>query len=379
MLSPSAFRFIMTARISFSLNEGIFSVRMTRPCFRAQHVRVTQTRTFSIPGEASLAPDARAVLQQVGAALDEHRRLRVHTHGRVALDEKSLTATLAKENGNEGQREKGPAARSRKRPAPRKGPSGGSRPPRGARPSRGSRPAGAASRVGGDVLRAAYEGQVTRLAEAYPTLQTFPDDDGMWLLARSAIISGLAREATFLVALPYRSDVGPRAWGFWTADGRHWWIGPRHTNFQDGSICAFSPADGAWSDGDDLRTLLDLYSVWAFRHLHLEFFGRWAGKQYTVYGAHPLVQAYYRRIECQDDELCGCGSETRRYADCCKPYDHQLDIIKLMPIFLRHVPGGFTSRQPPASITGFVEGQSSLPRIADVHLQIVATRQRGKS
>jgi hypothetical protein len=49
------------------------------------------------------------------------------------------------------------------------------------------------------VLRAAYEGQLTRLAEAYPTVRTFPDDDGMWLLANSSIISDLAREATFLV------------------------------------------------------------------------------------------------------------------------------------------------------------------------------------
>ena len=54
------------------------------------------------------------------------------------------------------------------------------------------------------MLEAAYEGQVTRLAEAYPTLRTFEDDDGMWLLAHSSIITGLPREATFLVALPYR-------------------------------------------------------------------------------------------------------------------------------------------------------------------------------
>jgi hypothetical protein len=192
----------------------------------------------------------------------------------------------------------------------------------------------------------------------------------MWLLVRSAIISGLAREATFLVALPYRSGTGPRAWGFWIAATRHWWIGPRHTNFQDGSICAFSPDDGAWSEGGDLRTLLDLYSVWALRHLHLEVLGRWPGKQYTVYGAEPRVQAYYRRIECKDDELCGCGSETRRYAECCKPSDMRLDIIELMPLFLQHIRGGFSSRQPPASVVDFVESRSSIPRIADVHLQI---------
>jgi hypothetical protein len=220
------------------------------------------------------------------------------------------------------------------------------------------------------VLRAAYDGQVKSLAEAYPTLRTYPDDDGMWLLARSSIISGLAREATFLVALPYRLGAGPRAWGFWTDDGRDWWIGPRHTNFQDGSICAFSPDDGAWSEGGDLRTLLDLYSVWTLRHLYLEVFGRWPGKQYALLGADPRVQAYYRQIDCKDDELCGCGSETRRYAECCKPSDLQRDVTQLMPLFLRHVPGGFTSRRPPPSVEGFIEDRSALPKIAQVHLQM---------
>ena len=304
------------------------------------------------------------MLQQLGAALDEHRPLRVHIHGLVALDQESLTTTPAEENGDERQGERQgkrrSAARSRKRSARRKG------------PPRGSRQAGAASRISGDVLRATYEGQMTCLAEAYPTLRTFPDDDGMWLLARSSIISGLAREATFLIALRYRSAPGPRAWAFWTAAGRSRWIGPRHTNFQDGSICAFSPDDGAWSDGGDLRTLLDLYSIWTLRHLHLEIFGRWPGKQYGLYGADPLVQTYYRLIECKDDELCGCGSETRRYAECCKPSDLQSDVIQLMSLFLRQIEGGFQSRRPPPSVVGFVEGRSALPRIADVHLQVAS-------
>jgi hypothetical protein len=213
---------------------------------------------------------------------------------------------------------------------------------------------------------------VTRLAEAYPTFRAYPDDDGMWLLARSSIISGLVREATFLVALPYRSGLGPRAWGFWTAGAETKWIGPRHTNFQDGSICAFSPDEGAWSEGGDLRTLLDLYSVWTLRHLHLEVFGRWPGKQYGLFGVDPGVQAYYRQRECNDDELCGCGSETRRYSECCKPSDLQWDIFQLMPVFLRQTNGGFQSRRPPPSVVGFIESRSALPKIADVHLQMAS-------
>ncbi|MBH5373390.1 hypothetical protein [Bradyrhizobium glycinis] len=192
----------------------------------------------------------------------------------------------------------------------------------------------------------------------------------MWLIAKSSIISGLMREATFLVALPYRSGAGPRGWAFWTADGQPRWIGPRHTNFYDGSICAFAPHDRVWFDGGDLTTLLDLYTVWTVRHLHLEVFGRWPGKQYALLGADPRVQAYYRKIECNDDELCGCGSETLRYAECCKQSDLQWDPMQLMSLFLSRVPGGFSTRRPPRSVLEFINGQSHLPRIAEVHLQM---------
>jgi hypothetical protein len=109
--------------------------------------------------------------------------------------------------------------------------------------------------------------------------------------------------------------------------------------------------------GGDLRTLLDLYSAWTVRHLHLEVLCRWPGKQYTVLGADPRVQIYYRRIECKDDELCNCGSETQRYAECCKPFDQQWNIIELMSLFPRQIVGGFSGRCLPASVVNFVEGR----------------------
>lgn len=311
---------------------------------------------------AFVTPEAKESLAVIGSLLDGGSYPVVHNGGIVRPSNPSVQRQpQGKEKEDDAtRRQRRSAARSRKRST------------RGKGPTSGSRTASATSRVGGDVLRADYEGQVTRLAEAYPTLRSFPDPEGMWLLARSSIISGLAREATFLVALPYQPGAGPRAWGFWAAASRHWWIGPRHTNFQDGSICAYSPDDGAWSDGGDLTTLLDLYSVWALRQLHLEIFDRWPGKQYTMCGADPRVQAYYRLREFGDDELCGCGSESRRYAECCKPLDLQYDVTQLMSFFLRSIPGGFTSRQPPTSVVGFVEGRSALPRLVDVHSNIVS-------
>ena len=210
---------------------------------------------------------------------------------------------------------------------------------------------------------------MTDLKAAFPSLEVFRDDNGMWLLAESSIISGLTRGATFLVALPFRVGAGARAWGFWTSIAGSKWIGPRHTNFGDGSICAFSPQDQAWSEGGDLRTLVDLYSVWALRHLHLEVFGRWPGKQYAL-GDDRRVQAYYRLRECHDDERCGCGSVTSRYADCHKPLDLEWNFVELATVFGRMYPGGFATRRPPSPVVDFMEGRSALPAIADVHPQV---------
>jgi hypothetical protein len=293
-------------------------------------------------------------LQQVGAALDDHRPLRVHQHGRVEINDRSSANAPAMENGDERQGKRRSPTRSRKRTAGRQ------------RASCGSRPSGAAPRVGGSDLQAAYQDQVTAISEAYPSLQTFADKDGMWLLATSSIIPGLAREATFLVALPYQPSIRARAWGFWTAAKEARWIGPRHTNFADGSICAFSSSDGVWREGESLTTLLDLYSVWSLRHLFLETFGRWPGKQYGLPGADYRTEAYYRLKECLDDELCACGSETRRYAECCKLFDSQRNILELIPIFLRQTGGGLARRRPPDAVLSYIEGRTALPGLAEI-------------
>jgi len=320
----------------------------------AECVRVTQTRTNPDPGEVSLGADARAVLRQVGTALDADRRLQVRNGGLVDIGKPATP----KENGNgERQGKTRSAARSRQRSSRREGPAGG------------SRPASTVARICGGVLRAAYEGQVTNLKGAYPSLRVFPDDKGMWLLAESSIISGLTRRATFLVALPFQAGAGTKAWGFWTSAAETKWIGPRHTNFGDGSICAFSQQDQAWFEGGDLRTLVDLYSVWALRHLHLEVFGRWPGKQYAL-GDDPRVQAYYRLRQCHDDERCGCGSVTKRYADCHKPLDFEWNFVELATLFGRMYPGGFATRRPPPPVVDFIEGRSALPSIATVHPQV---------
>ena len=323
-----------------------------------QCVRVNQNRTYKPSREGLLASNVLVRLEEIGIALDEDRPLRVFNNGLVVLDDGFKTITDEKEKVDERHRKRRPKTRPRKRSARRK------------RTSRGSRQAFTEPRIGGNVLSEDYKNQLTRLAEAYPTLQPFSDDDGIWLQAESSILSGLARKAIFLVALPYKIGLGPRAWGFWSSGNRFWWIGPRHTNFLDGSICAFAQIDQVWSEGGDLRRLLDIYSGWTLRHLYLEVCGRWPGKQYALLDADPLVQAFYRRMQCKSDELCGCGSNSRRYAECCMPHDLRLNLVQLTTHFKRHIEGGFESRKPPDPIESFVNGRSTLPRMADVHLLI---------
>lgn len=136
----------------------------------------------------------------------------------------------------------------------------------------------------------------------------------MWLVAQSGLLYGSQRLATFVIGVAFAPALGIRGWGFWSSPFSHTWIGPRHTNYPDGSICAFEPSDGTWKFGDSLVSLLDLYSLWATRHLHLERLGRWPGRQ-------AAVDPYERLSEIRDDEFCGCERGDALYSECCKDSD----------------------------------------------------------
>ena len=301
-------------------------------------------------------------LADIGRQLDANVFPQVFGNGAVMPSASDVASSaLGKETGNEQQRPRGPAAGSRQGAARWKG------------TSRRARQAGASARIGGSLLRTAYEEQVVSLEEAYPTLRVFPDDDGMWLQTESSILPGIEYGATFLVALPFVLGVGPRAWGFWNEPSGMRWIGPRHTNFFDGSICAFSPVDNVWVEGGNLTTLMDLYTVWALRHLHLNVLGRWPGRQYSLPPPNQILNPYYRLVQCGDAELCGCGSLTSRYAECCKPNDLRSDFGRLAQEFARRMGGGIRDRKPPQAIVDFVEGSGSTPRIRDVHNLMAAT------
>ena len=296
------------------------------------------------------------MLSEIGRQLDANVFPQVFGNGVVMPSASDVASSaLGKETGNEQQRPRGPAAGSRQGAARRKG------------TSRRSRQAGASARIGGSLLRAAYEAQVVSLEKAYPASRVFPDDDGMWLQTESSVLSGLDYGATFLVAVPFAPGAGPRAWGFWNDPDGPLWIGPRHTNFFDGSICAFSPGDNVWTEGGNLTSLMDLYTVWALRHLHLEVMGRWPGRQYSLPSPNEVLNPYYRLAQCKDDELCGCGSLTTQYTECCKPRDLRSDFGRLAQEFVRRMGGRLGDRKPPLAIADFATSEGATPRIRDVH------------
>lgn len=300
--------------------------------------------------------ESRAVLQLIGAELDGHRQVRVRIGGAVIAE--SVTTIGNKENDDDEREDKArPATRSRTRPSQRQGPArrSGSRTSRGQGPARRQSP-GATSQIGSSNLRADREAQIVELMKAYPSARVIASDErGMWLRVESAVLEGIDRAATFLVAVSYSTGEFPRAWGFWEAHGGSEWIGPRHTNFPDGSVCAFVPGCGVWEPGHPLAGLLDFYSVWALRQLHLEEFGRWAGEQFSP---HP----FYSLVEFKSGELCSCNNDPpREYESCCKPTHLKHPLHILQADFERVMGVKLGDRKPPKYVTDFMAGIGSLP------------------
>lgn len=305
-----------------------------------------------------MTPEARAMLRRIGAELDEHRQVRVRTGGIVLPD--TAPALEAKASDNENGRQSEQSWRSRPR-RPRE------RWARGQR-TRGPRASGASTQVRGVELRTHYQAQVAELAKAYPSTQVVASDEqGMWLRVESAVLDGIGRKATFLVVVPFVVDQFPRAWAFWNFPDGSKWIGPRHTNFPDGSVCAFVPESGTWKQGGRLDALLDLYTVWALRQLFLEQFGRWPGRQFS---SHP----FYSLVEFKDDEFCSCDKEEppRRYGECCKPQHLRHNLLELKADFERKMQCRLSDRNPPQIIVDYIGGSGALPSVSST-LGIEAT------
>jgi hypothetical protein len=288
--------------------------------------------------------EAMAILLEVGAQLDHDRYPRIHDGGIVQPGDVTVSCSTRGE-------EKNHVASRQRRSAT--GP--WQRPPGRQRQAYRPRPTGGATPVVCSGLQKRYEAELNAVQEVYPDTKCWRQFEEMWLLTESTLLHGLGKKATFLTMIPYIKKFPIKSWGFWTTPIYIEWIGPRHTNFPDGSICAFEPRDKTWVSGDSIIKLLDLYSLWAFRHLYLEIFGRWPGYQSVP---HP----YERLRELRDDEYCGCAHSDRMYADCCKKHDLARDRTADALDFLLN----FTNRglrTPPKEFLKFIRHREKPPPI----------------
>jgi hypothetical protein len=287
-----------------------------------------------------MTPTALESLQKIGKQLDSNVYPVVHNGGIVMPCDTTAPKPKGEEKSNERQRSK------RSETKPWEGTTG-----------RQGTTSETSSLISTE-LQTLYESELSEVYKAYPKTQAWIQPNGILLLTESALLYNINQPALFLVAIPYAVNLVVNGWGFWgTTNVGIEWIGPRHTNFPDGSICAFEPTDGTWYLGDSLIQLLDLYSVWALRHLHLKITGRWPGYQ--------AIQFPYERIlELRSDEYCGCRHSDKLYGECCQKSDIYRNTITDAVNFSLNCYSGY--RKPPLIVTDFVLRRTAPPNITDL-------------
>lgn len=285
-------------------------------------------------------------LWNIGLQLDRDHYPHVYNGGVVQPGDAAIVASTPGEDmNNVEERQARSAAGSRQGTTRRQG-----------SPMRPG-PPGQAPQLVSSSLRSTYEAELDALRGAYPGAKIWQQAEGMWLLTESTVLTGLEKTATFLTAIPFSPLYPQKSWGFWTTPVYWEWIGARHTNFGDGSICAFDPKDGTWKPGDSLITLLDLYTLWALRHEHLKVLGRWPGRQ-------TVPHAYERLSESHPDELCGCDRNGQSYAACCQHHDQTLPLGDSFFQFMKFTQNQL-DRSPPEDICKFMAQRKSPPPLKD--------------
>lgn len=141
--------------------------------------------------------------------------------------------------------------------------------------------------------------------ESYPQARFRAAPGALWVMTRLQPVYRHPGKALLVLRYPGSPDEHPQAWAWWSEGV---WIGPRHTNFPDASICSFERKERTWIREHPLDRLLDLHVLWVARHLHLHESGFWPGDQ----GNHLALE---RLTEQAPGELCGCGS-MEFYGDC---------------------------------------------------------------
>ena len=288
----------------------------------------------------------RALLQKMGEDLDNEVYPVVHDCGIVEPGQShSQLQEPGMEDCYERQTTRGSTAGPRKRTAG--GPWSSGEPPATGSGSTSTTSSFFSEYKLSDATVAYLEGVVG----AYPTVQFRFTPDLVWLVHSIKPIRGLNETALLITAYPNDVRLPVKSWAWW-GPGLIW-IGPRHTNYPDGSICSFEPTDpDAWQRGKPLRDLLDIHAVWIVRHLFLRYFGRWPGRQ--------VFHTEYERLrEHRPGELCGGCSSGLKYEQCCRPRDERKDPIERVFSFIRIF--GHCERIVPKLVSDFVYGDRQAP------------------
>lgn len=250
-----------------------------------------------------------ALLRRIGEDLDQHKTLVVYRGGTVMP---STGRPSPNTLGEEVSREPSRLTSGTERPAARQGQGSAAGDPAEARPGRSAasvlRESGVASGIVADI-----EDATDAQKEGYDQLRVRLGRYGIiWLEGEVWPIQDADFGARIRVAYPVDERLPLRAWAWWT--DTLYWIGPRHTNFGDGSICAYELPDATWTRGKPLVSYLDLVAVWLARHAYLRLTGRWPGRQ-------ALHTAQERLTEHRPGEICGGCESGRPYERCHRPRD----------------------------------------------------------
>lgn len=209
--------------------------------------------------------------------------------------------------------------------------------------------------------RCHFESQLTEVRQHYPETRFASDKAGLWFRVPVYPLGGQSPRATILCCVPDDRRARITSWAYWDERSQIAWVGPRHTNYPDGAVCAF-PLIGYWTDQNGLVSYFDRVCEWLVRQLFLKFEKYWPGPQEGPMGA------YYRISEGLPQELCFCGSN-KLYYSCCRGVDLLTDQTRERLAFLgKSSQTDIGKQKPPKLITRFLQGpRLNYPLISDVH------------
>ena len=293
------------------------------------------------------------LLEKIGRDLDRNIYPVVYDSGIV---EPGQSCCLEEEPGEKGSFYE--SERTRRSPAgSRKWTAGGAR-SSGGSPAIESGPASkATSFFSEQKLSDATAVDLEGVIGAYPGVEFRFTPALVWLINSVKPIRGLNEAALIITAYPHDVSLMVKSWAWWGPSLV--WIGPRHTNYPDGSICSFEPRDaGAWQRGQPLRDLVDIHTLWIVRHLFLRHFGHWPGSQ-------VFHTAYERLKEHRPGEICGGCRSGLPYDGCCRSRDERYDPVERVISFMSQF--GTRDRNPPQAISEYVYGiRKDPPSLNDI-------------